>query len=280
MKCQDGKQHSSPRSLTLQVSHTSFVLPPLSLSQEETRNSDDLESQLQSKTGEKRVEEWDIGNFYRKETTSDSGKHDLLKNVYKPPKSFIFPEQKRYGRTRHFRIQWLSTYPWLVYSPALNGGFCLTCTLFAKNKDKLGQLTTSPMVNLARASTTLPKHSKQACHIGGQRDYAGFIAHVSGRANVAQQVVDHRTKTNAANREKLRSIIKYLIFCGKQNLALRGHRSKSFSATSSDTETNPGNFLALLKFRIDAGDTALGTSFLLQGRGPKNGYLLFTSNPK
>ncbi len=96
------------------------------------------------------------------------------------------------------------------------------------------------------------------------------MAYVSGRANVAKQVVDHRTKNIAANREKLRSIIKCLVFCGKQNLALRKNRSGSFSATSSDTETNPGNFLALLKFRIDAGDTALGTSFLLQGRGPKN----------
>ena len=90
LKCQDCTQHSSPRSLTSQVSHTSFVLPPLS--QEETRNSDDLESQLQSKTWGKRVEEWDVGNFYRKETMSDYEKHDLLKNVYKPPNSFIFPE--------------------------------------------------------------------------------------------------------------------------------------------------------------------------------------------
>ena len=157
---------------------------------------------------------------------SDSEKHDLLKNGYKPPKSYIFPEQKRYGRTRHFRLQWLSTYPWLVYFPALNGGFCLTCVLFAKNKDKLGQLITSPMVNLARASTTLAKQSKQACDIGGQRDYAGFMAHASGRANVAQQVVDHRTNTIAANRQKLRSIIKCLLFCGK-NLALSGNRSES-----------------------------------------------------
>ena len=174
---------------------------------------------------------------------SDSEKHDLLKNVCKPPKSFIFPEQKRYGRTRHFCLQWLSTYPWLVHSPALNRGFCFTCVLFAKNKNKLGQLITSPMVNLARASTTLAKHWKQACHIGGQRDYAGFMAQVSGLANVAQQVVHHRTKTVAANREKMRSSIKCLVFCGKQNLALRGHRSESFSATKSDTETNPDNFL-------------------------------------
>ena len=141
--------------------------------------------------------------------------------------------------------------------------------LFAKNKDKLGQLITSPMVNLARASTTLAKQSKQACDIGGQRDYAGFMAHASGRANVAQQVVDHRTNTIAANRKKLRSIIKCLLFCGKKS-CFKGKSLRKFSATSSDTETNPGNILALLKFRIDAGDTALGTSFLLQGRGPRN----------
>ena len=104
----------------------------------------------------------------------------------------------------------------------------MTCALFAKNKGKFGQRITNRMVNLARVSTTLAKHSKQAYHIGGQREYDGFMAHVSGRANVAQQVFDHRTKTIAANREKLRSIIKCIVFCGKQNIALiKGHRSES-----------------------------------------------------
>ena len=57
----------------------------------------------------------------------------------------------------------------------------------------------------------------------------------------------------ASNRQKLASII---IFCGRQNMGLRGHRD---NATDLEKKTfvNHGNFLALLQFRIDAGDNIL-----------------------
>ena len=54
------------------------------------------------------------------------------------------------------------------------------------------------------------------------------------------------------NRNALASIIRSLIFCGKQNIALGGHRE------SQDSDKNRGNFLALLAdFRGQAGDEVL-----------------------
>ena len=50
-----------------------------------------------------------------------------------------------------------------------------------------------------------------------------------------------------ANRQKLASIIKTIIFCGRQNIALRGHRESS-------TDQNPGNFKSLLEFRVHSRD--------------------------
>ena len=52
------------------------------------------------------------------------------------------------------------------------------------------------------------------------------------------------------NRLKLYPITKTILFCGQQNIALRGHRESSSSL-------NPGNFRALLKFRVDSGDEIL-----------------------
>ena len=43
--------------------------------------------------------------------------------------------------------------------------------------------------------------------------------------------------------------------CGRQGIALRGHRDDG--KYLEDPENNPGNFQTLLKFRCDAGDTAL-----------------------
>ena len=70
------------------------------------------------------------------------------------------------------------------------------------------------------------------------------IAH---RIDIAsQELVDN-------NRAKLRSIVKTVLLCGRQNISLRGHRDSSL-----DVEKNPhGNFWALLDFRISAGDTVL-----------------------
>ena len=53
-------------------------------------------------------------------------------------------------------------------------------------------------------------------------------------------------------REILKSLFKTIIFCGKNNITLRG--------TRDDDPRNPslsGNFQALLEFRIDSGDQTL-----------------------
>ena len=50
-----------------------------------------------------------------------------------------------------------------------------------------------------------------------------------------------------------------LILCGKQNIALRGHGDAGRGG-------NQGNFHALLRFRLDAGDTTLESHFKTAGR--------------
>ena len=58
-----------------------------------------------------------------------------------------------------------------------------------------------------------------------------------------------------SNRQKILSILKVIVFCGKQMIPLRGHREQA------RTSINPGNFRALLDFRVDAGDVVLADHF-------------------
>ena len=76
-----------------------------------------------------------------------------------------------------------------------------------------------------------------------------------GQLSVSQLVQSEATACVTQNQEKLPSILKTIIFCGKQNIALRGHRE------GGGTGQNPGNFLALLDFRVDSGDTILANHF-------------------
>ena len=49
------------------------------------------------------------------------------------------------------------------------------------------------------------------------------------------------------------------MLCGKQNIALRGHRDDS--SYIDEASGNPGNFQALLNFRVEAGDKVLANHF-------------------
>ena len=57
------------------------------------------------------------------------------------------------------------------------------------------------------------------------------------------------------NRAILKAILKAIVFCGRQNIALRGH------CEQRESDSNPGNFLALVDFRIDASDSILADHF-------------------
>ena len=58
-----------------------------------------------------------------------------------------------------------------------------------------------------------------------------------------------------SNRLKLKSILKTVIFCGKQTIPLRCHQEQA------GTNVNPGNFCTLLDFQVDAGNTVLAEHF-------------------
>ena len=47
-----------------------------------------------------------------------------------------------------------------------------------------------------------------------------------------------------------------VIFCGRQEISLRGH-GDDWKHVKEAPDENPANFLALLQFRIQSGDTIL-----------------------
>ena len=69
-----------------------------------------------------------------------------------------------------------------------------------------------------------------------------------------------RRQAVSTNREKLRSILDTILLCGRQNLALRGHRD-SGQIEVEEPDENDGNFRALLRFRMRAGDTYVEEHF-------------------
>ena len=72
---------------------------------------------------------------------------------------------------------------------------------------------------------------------------------------IAEQLSMIHAQQIADNRRKLKSICETIILCGRQGIALRGHRDDRVHL-QQDPQENHGNFQALLQFWIDSGDSS------------------------
>ena len=174
---------------------------------------------------------WDIAEFAcgNQVTKTPIEKLDALIHIYRPTESFCFPVNKfYYGQNQPFRFQWLRDHNWLVCSPSRDGGYCIPCVLFSTDKCSQGQLVNALLTNFARVVTTFSEHAKQLTHL----KLVATLAEVKYRFSHSAPSVDQQLSSNASqillhNKAKLTSIMKTVVFCAKQNIALRGHRYKN-----------------------------------------------------
>lgn len=139
------------------------------------------------------------------------------------------------------------------------GGFFLPCVLFAKHSSDLGQLVSCPLTAFTTASNRLREHDKKAYHKNALMDAEAFLrVYNRKQATAEQQIMSVHQQQIQKNRNILVSLVETIAFCGRQNIALRGHRNEDKShACSKEESGNPGNFLALVKFRMECGDEVL-----------------------
>ena len=127
--------------------------------------------------------------------------------------------------------------------------------LFATNT-AAGVLVKSPLKNFNKATDILKQHHKKEYNIAATVKAENFIRIMQEPQKAISSIIDTQRSTQIEkNRKLLHSIISCIIYCGRQNIALSGH------VESTAGEKNPGNFLALLKFRADAGDEVLVNHF-------------------
>lgn len=79
----------------------------------------------------------------------------------------VFPSTFSHGCQRRFNHSWLDKYPWLIYSPKLDGVFCGPCALLLPNsmsRAEKGLLVNRPFSNWIKTSSTLASHSSLHYH--------------------------------------------------------------------------------------------------------------------
>ena len=201
----------------------------------------------------------DIGTYKGKEHDKEEI-YKMLTDVWKPDKLYKFPRKEEYGKKRSFKYEWLQIYPWLSYSAVMDGAFCLPCVLFAsavkKGGLKLDRLLYNPICTWTSATRKFKEHEcNSEVHKASVVMAEEFKKSVENKSVPIHHMLDQAAaRSIEENRAKVKSILKTVILCGKQNLPLRGHHDDS---SHLDGDNNPGNFQKLLEFRVDAGDKIL-----------------------
>lgn len=199
---------------------------------------------------------------------------NVIQNSSVPTSNFEYPfsvhfkkgkEGKRFLRENHFK-----SYPWLAYSTSKEGLFCKICVLFKESnqggKHKTENLKTLVTTPLKKFSKLLGKdgflevHQNNLYHKYALQRADQFKSTIlNPEKNILNLVNADRLKKITENRERLKPIIQSIIFLGKQNIPLRGHRDDG-ALLANDNHykmNNEGNFRELLRFRVKSGDKIL-----------------------
>ena len=173
---------------------------------------------------------------------SNEAKHSLLCHHITPLN--ILPSTYSPGCNWKCNTTWLTKYPFLLYSPKLDGVFCGPCSLFLssdKRKDK-GLLVNRSYSNWSKIGNALSNHSSLLYHL----DCVQYTDILKNSIDNPASRIDVMANSDIQmrmdeNRHIIRQIVRAILFLGKQGLPFHGD-NKDLNITKK-----PGNFLALLK---------------------------------
>ena len=112
-----------------------------------------------------------------------------------------------------------------MYSESTDGGYCKYCVLFAICGPNIAEFG-EPFTNFKKASDKLDQHffGKQFHKDTVQTAMMFKKVQLNQTTSIDLQLSTLRQERVKQNRLKLRSIVETTIFCGRQGIALRGHR--------------------------------------------------------
>ncbi|CAF2422080.1 unnamed protein product [Rotaria sp. Silwood2] len=168
---------------------------------------------------------------------------------------------------RRFLINWLNDHSFLVYSPYIEGGYCINCVLFRNVQGQKFKLFVDKPCHqykhLKHFTTSWKIHNKsQQFHQNSTIAADNFIRTYKDPSLSILSLIDkNRIEKINLNKAILASIIKIIITCSHQNIPLRGHRDETIDDIRQRINVidshSGSNFIALLKQHVDAGDEIL-----------------------
>jgi len=163
-----------------------------------------------------------------------------------------FPRRKICEKQRSFQSSWYKVYPWIEYSVQLDAIFCFFCRHFTSSISRekhQNVLIATGYNNWKNISGMAKKHNSADSHKTSLAKYQGYISSKSIGA-VTTQMNSHVEENINKNREVLKSVIRSVLYCARQDIGLRGHNNvieySNEDEHELETTKNQGNFKELL----------------------------------
>ncbi|XP_050546050.1 zinc finger MYM-type protein 1-like [Daktulosphaira vitifoliae] len=187
---------------------------------------------------------------------SNKEKIDFFQNTWTPEKTFIFPTTEFKNKKKlKFQFSWLEKWIWLAYSHKEDGAYCKYCVIFNKTEggsQVLGNFSLKPFKIWYKAIEKFNIHEKCNYHLKAVEEYQNIVAIEAGKQDSIDLQLNKASKMQKElNRKIIIPVIESVVFCGRQGIALRGHRDFGMLTTENPIE-NDGNFRALMRFHMNA----------------------------
>ena len=236
--------HSSSKQATSDQSDIASVeaAQPIDLETEEPENNDssDLNQNLNIVDSHPDTHHNDIGFHLSLNTPlTNEIKYELLTKPFKPDKKYTFPNQHgKNGTVHRFMATWLIQHPFLSYSPYYEGEFCSVCCIFSSvaSNQSTGIFVSYPCSRfhqLKHFCAHIKIHLNSNSHKLATTRANNFVRMFENPTSGVDCLLDrNRIEMIEKNKSILLSIIKVVITCARQNIALRDHRDKFLSSSA------------------------------------------------
>lgn len=201
---------------------------------------------------------------------NDTQRVNLLKKHWMPGEDFIWPFHQKKKQKVFLRQNHISgpIYGCFKFSKVLSGLICVPCALFSSceaENDKrkmtpLGMLVKTPLhvyKSLTGSGSHLDSHLQTQYHKSSQHRADAFLMMMSRQDNVLHQLDAERKQQVLEQRQRLHPIVKTVEVCGRLGVAYRGRSDDGAIDLDSPLAISDGNFRALLRFRVEAGESEL-----------------------
>jgi len=186
---------------------------------------------------------------------SNKEKIEYFQKTWTPRSTFVFPTSELNKKKIKISIKLVRQME--MASQINDGAYCKYCVIFYRTEGGIGSQTSGnfclkPFRMWYKAIEKFNHHEKCNYHLQSVEQYQNIVAIETGMQDSIDLQLNKAAKVQTKlNRKIIIPVIESVIFCGRQGIALRGHRDFGTLTTENPVE-NDGNFRTLMRFHLNA----------------------------